>query len=65
MIHTDLHIHSRYSNDGELEIKEIVSLAHLADINVLSITDHNIVGGTAEALEHCRKWNISFVPGIN
>ncbi len=64
MIHTDLHIHSRYSNDGELEIEEIVSLAHLANISVLSITDHNIVGGTAEALKQCRKWDISFVPGI-
>ena len=64
MIRTDLHIHSRYSNDGELEIEEIVSLAQLANITVLSITDHNIVGGTAEALEHCRKRDIRFVPGI-
>jgi len=64
MNRTDLHIHSRHSNDGELEIKEIVSLARLADISVLSITDHNIVGGAAEALEQCRKWNIKFVPGI-
>ena len=64
MTRTDLHIHSRHSNDGELEIKEIVSLARLADISVLSITDHNIVGGAAEALEQCRKWNIKFVPGI-
>ena len=64
MIRTDLHIHSRHSNDGELEIEEIVKRANLAGISVLSITDHNIVGGTAEAQKQCLKWDIKFVPGI-
>ena len=64
MIRTDLHIHSRHSNDGELEIEEIVKRANLAGISVLSITDHNIVGGTAEAQKLCLKWDIKFVPGI-
>ncbi len=64
MIRTDLHIHSRHSNDGELEVEEIVKRANLAGLSVLSITDHNIVSGTAEALELCLKWDIKFVPGI-
>lgn len=64
MIRTDLHIHSRHSNDGEFEIEEIVKRAKLAGIGVLSITDHNMVGGTAEALELCLNRDIKFVPGI-
>jgi len=64
MIRTDLHIHSRHSNDGELEIEEIVKRADLAGIRVLSITDHNIVGGNAEAMKQCLMRDIKFVPGI-
>jgi predicted metal-dependent phosphoesterase TrpH len=64
MNYSDLHIHSKHSNDGELGIEEIVNRAKQADIRVLSITDHNIVGGSSEAKSLCRDLDIKFVPGI-
>ena len=64
MTRTDLHVHSRYSNDGELAIEEIVNRSLAKGISVLSVTDHNIVGGTTEALKLCRNSNINFIPGI-
>jgi len=64
MINSDLHIHSRYSNDGELGIKEIVNRSLLKGLKVLSVTDHNLVGGISEAITLCRESEISFIPGI-
>ena len=64
MTRTDLHVHSRYSNDGELAIEEIVNRSLANGISVLSVTDHNSVGGTTEALKLCSNSDINFIPGI-
>jgi predicted metal-dependent phosphoesterase TrpH len=53
----DLHIHSKYSDDGELSVKEIISICKTSDMKLVSITDHNCVKGVDEAF----KTN----PGIN
>jgi predicted metal-dependent phosphoesterase TrpH len=45
----DLHIHSLYSNDGELGIPEILKNCHKGGVDTFSITDHNCVGGSREA----------------
>lgn len=60
----DLHIHSHYSNDGELSIAELVKKSRENDLKILSITDHNKVGGIREALELCNQSGIRFIPGI-
>ena len=46
----DLHIHSIYSNDGELGIPEILKNCHKNGVDTFSITDHNCVGGSREAM---------------
>lgn len=64
MIKADLHTHSEYSNDGELSVKGIVQKCIDNQIGTLSITDHNGVGATEEAVGLCSQSNINFIPGI-
>ncbi|OFV68636.1 metal-dependent phosphoesterase [Methanosarcinales archaeon] len=49
----DLHIHSKYSPDGRLEIEEIIEIALRQGLDGIAITDHNTIrGGTlAERLK--------------
>jgi len=37
----NLHVHSKYSLDGELTVNELIELLKNKDFNVISITDHN------------------------
>ena len=61
----DLHIHSLFSNDGELEIARIVEMCRENGIHTFSITDHNVVGGTREAARQLAgNKKIDFIPGI-
>ncbi len=60
----DLHIHSAYSNDGELEIHELVNKCLSNNIEIFSITDHNIVRGLEEATSLASKSGIDFITGI-
>ncbi len=47
----DLHNHTRYSPDSRVHPAELVAAAKRAGLQGLAITDHNTVGGVAEALE--------------
>ncbi len=60
----DLHIHSKYSNDGELEIADIVTLCQKNGIEFFSITDHNSVKGNKEATLEAEQKGIKYVAGI-
>jgi len=61
----DLHIHSSYSNDGEIDIPRIIELCAENGIDAFSVTDHNGVGGSREAsLLLTGDHSISFIPGI-
>lgn len=64
MIHTDLHIHSQYSSDGELNVAEIISQCIAQKLDSFSITDHNSVKGTDEATRLAQQAGIGFIPGI-
>ena len=57
----DLHCHSNCS-DGELSAKELIKLAEVSNIKILSITDHDNV----DAYKELKKINttIKIVPGI-
>ncbi len=50
----DMHIHSIYSSDGTLEVKEILKIARKRGLGAIAITDHNEIRGSIEA----RKLNI-------
>ena len=61
----DLHIHSRYSNDGEFEVAEIIRKCFANRVDTFSITDHNGVGGSREAQKlTLDDRGINFIPGI-
>lgn len=59
----DLHMHSTYS-DGWLSPKQLVDKAAKAGLSVMSITDHDSVGGIEEAASYAREIGITLIPGI-
>lgn len=64
MIHTDLHMHSTYSDDGEFEVIDLVKKCQEQKIETFSLTDHNSVKGIGQAIAGARQAGIGFVPGI-
>jgi len=64
MNNTDLHIHSKYSLDGELEVPEIIDKCIKNEINIISITDHNSINAIYEAIDSCVISGIDYIPGI-
>ena len=59
----DLHTHSNVS-DGTESPTELVAAAVAAGVDVLAITDHDTVGGWAEATEAARATGLTLVRGI-
>lgn len=64
MTNVDLHIHSEFSSDGEFDISKIVNQCLVQNINLFSITDHNSVKGTDDAINFAQQAGIDFIPGI-
>ena len=59
----DLHIHSEYS-DGKLSVNNLINLLKEKDISVFSITDHDGVRGTDEAIISAHENGMTAIPGI-
>lgn len=59
----DLHVHSTFS-DGTFSPSELVKTAQAKHIQAISITDHDTMEGTAEALAAGKKYGIEVVPGL-
>lgn len=59
----DLHCHSRIS-DGMLEPAAIVQRAHERGVELLALTDHDHLGGIAQAREEAVRRGIEFVAGV-
>lgn len=57
----DLHIHTTYS-DGILTVQEVLNLALKEGLTHISITDHDTLAGTLEALN--TKTSLTIIPGI-
>lgn len=64
MVDIDLHVHSVYSSDGELEVCDLVEKCSVRGLRAFSLTDHNSVRGVAEAVDLARKVGVGFIPGI-
>lgn len=60
----DLHMHSRQSDDGEFTPSELAEKCRESGVETMSLTDHNTVSGTEEALAACRSAGLNFIPGI-
>lgn len=63
MSHVDLHCHSTAS-DGTLSPTDVVQLAVDSGLSALALTDHDTVGGIAEAAAAANARGIDFLPGI-
>lgn len=59
----DLHLHTHFS-DGTLSPRELVEEAHRAGLNLISVTDHDHVGGIAEAQEAAGPLGMAVIPGV-
>ena len=59
----DLHIHTTAS-DGSLTPTQVVQLARKKGVSLIAVTDHDTMGGVAEALEAGKKYNVDVVPGV-
>ncbi|MBU0952822.1 MAG: PHP domain-containing protein [Nanoarchaeota archaeon] len=61
----DLHLHSRHSYDCKADVRAILATAISKKIDVLSITDHNSLAGSVEAMQLVKKEKlpILLIPG--
>ena len=64
MLKMDSHIHSEYSPDSSSKIDDILKVAGKRNIDVIAVSDHNTVDGTAEVLKKTRGTDILAVPSI-
>ena len=60
----DLHMHSRYSDDGTYTPSELVEQCAAAGIRVMSVTDHNCARANEEAQRAAEEKGIRYIPGI-
>lgn len=60
----DLHMHSRFSEDGEFTPEQLVEQCATCGITTMSITDHNVARANAIAEIAARKKGIRYIPGI-
>lgn len=63
MPRADLHLHSNKS-DGVFSPSEVVYEASKRNLAAVALTDHDTVGGVAEALKAGKKYGVKVVPGI-
>jgi hypothetical protein len=59
----DLHIHSVFS-DGSMTPGEIVALAAQKGLQTISVTDHDTMAGTPEALESGKDAGVEIISGL-
>lgn len=64
MISADLHMHSSYSNDGELSVAQLIKRCTEKGANFFSITDHNSARANKEAIELVSHTGLDYIPGI-
>jgi predicted metal-dependent phosphoesterase TrpH len=63
MLKLDLHVHSKYSDDGMGSPKEIIRSLQKKGLNGMALTDHNSIDGNFEALRDKPK-DFVVIPGI-
>ena len=63
MQNADLHSHSIYS-DGTMRPADLVRRAHANGVEIFALTDHDHLGGLAEARAEAESLGLVFVPGV-
>jgi predicted metal-dependent phosphoesterase TrpH/glycosyltransferase involved in cell wall biosynthesis len=59
----DLHMHTHWSHDCSIEVDELLDHAESEGLGAIAITDHNVFGGAAEAVERARGRELIVIPG--
>ena len=58
----DLHMHSKYSDDGEFTPTQLVRQCFDAKVKIMAIADHNSIKAIDEAKEEAKKLNLTYIP---
>lgn len=62
-LNSDLHIHTTHS-DGSMSVGEVLDIAKYKGMDVIAITDHDIVSGIDEAIRYGREIGVKVISGI-
>lgn len=60
----DLHMHSKYSDDGQFTPSELVHQCVEAGIKIMAIADHNSVKAIDEEIKCCQESGIKCIPAV-
>lgn len=60
----DLHMHSSFSNDGEITPSELMQKCAQANLKTVALSDHNSIEGIEEARLAAQSLNLQFIPAI-
>lgn len=63
MFKCDLHTHSICS-DGRFKPEEIIQMAKERNLDYISLTDHDTLSGSNDAIKEAERLNVNFIPGI-
>lgn len=61
--YVDLHLHTSWS-DGRWEPRQVVEEAAARNLSAIAVTDHDVIGGLAEAEAAARERGIAFLAGV-
>jgi predicted metal-dependent phosphoesterase TrpH/glycosyltransferase involved in cell wall biosynthesis len=59
----DLHMHTSWSHDCSIEVDDLLDHAEARGLGAIAVTDHNVFGGAAEAVERARDRDLVVIPG--
>jgi len=59
----DLHMHTSWSSDCQVEVADLVEHAEAEGLGAIAVTDHNAFGGALEAADLARDRELTVIPG--
>jgi predicted metal-dependent phosphoesterase TrpH len=59
----DLHMHTSWSSDCQIEVEDLLDHAAAEGLGAIAVTDHNVFGGALEAVELADGRGLTVVPG--
>ena len=60
----DLHLHTIYSYDGTASLAAVLGRAKQLGLDVIAITDHDVIAGALKAMEIAPNYGVEVIPGI-